>query len=798
MRSLLFNFKENKIKFINDIDVMEELYYFKSKVPSNNELEKFLSNNKENIEVKNYFGLEINNIEKKDIDYLIKKIKINISKIDYKIPLYNEYERNMFIVSRELVYNKVIYEYYRFPSKDLITSLKNRKNELEKELRNIPKLNLDEIIKREFTPDIEYGDKDTNISQSEKNFRKIYLEENKLREFKKLQLMLIFLNYFNIDELENTYLRVFYFYANEVGKNLTVCKKPSFVPIFKHLKPYYTRDELINLALNMELIKISDIENFSKIDQAMQLCNIVKENDISATNIIEHQKYIAINNQIGIIQYYSLQGSYFINKYMREKKQTNYRNILLEETIKSMWKLTLNSPPFDKPYILYRFVGEDSYLKNLRIGDFFKDDGFTSTTRDPFYRSSNYKFGQILIKINIPANKRGVGLSIEFYSNFPEEQEIILPPRSILRLDSKNENTPYYHIDNNFAESILTKYEFSLIGNEDIFLINKIPLPDKYNQIIDFLKLPQLFSFSIFERIRAFTNNYLDPISQFKTKIGDTVYTIIAENYDSTNAYKDFYAITTDIGFSLYSLINNFVTFFIEIGQINDKPIMAVNYYFKCSTINCKERINDYDLIFFLSKVAYYFHIEKVIIYSEYLSCDSTNRIKDDNSSYFFGGNYCVDFYQYLKYKKKRFFNKKDNINTSELRPAFSYYELDRLKKHSPREILSKDDRDEIYQIYIKTYIPNFEDENDNLKDFYIWMVENHCILIKKLNDKIRKIYNLNFPFNKDYYILDPYAFLYNRNIIPDYTAVNEKYSTPVQINEYRLDNTKNNISEAI
>src|SRR5439155_2826613 len=107
-------------------------------------------------------------------------------------------------------------------------------------------------------------------------------------------------------------------------------------------------------------------------------------------------KHIIVNNKIGIVQYYSLQGSYFMNKYLRNPN--DYKNELLEKAIFSMWELIDTAPSFDKSYILYRFINDDIYLKYLKIGDTFIDPSFISTTRDPFYKSETYKFGFILIK----------------------------------------------------------------------------------------------------------------------------------------------------------------------------------------------------------------------------------------------------------------------------------------------------------------------------------------------------------------------------------------------------------------
>src|SRR4029077_5822957 len=113
---------------------------------------------------------------------------------------------------------------------------------------------------------------------------------------------------------------------------------------------------------------------------------------------------------------------YFMNSYMRNLDKSAYYNEMLHNNIKKLWAVIKKCPAFDKEYILYRFVTDDSYISNLNVGDIFIDKGFMSTTRDPFYKSSEYKFGFILIKIKIPKNIKGVGLSIESFSNFSSEQ----------------------------------------------------------------------------------------------------------------------------------------------------------------------------------------------------------------------------------------------------------------------------------------------------------------------------------------------------------------------------------------
>jgi hypothetical protein len=108
--------------------------------------------------------------------------------------------------------------------------------------------------------------------------------------------------------------------------------------------------------------------------------------------------------------------------------------------------------------------------------------------------------------------------------------------------------------------------------------------------------------------------------------------------------------------------------------------------------------------------------------------------------------------------------------------------------------ILKKDDRDEIYQIYIKIYKSIFSEERFNLADFYVWLVENQCIHISLLVKKMVRIYKINSPFEQDYYVLDILAYLYNHNLIAEIPLLKESKkirskvtNRPLSKNEYRL-----------
>lgn len=766
---ILFDKETKTLKHTKSDIVIDNLYYGKIMVP----LKEHVTNYKKYTADKNiikYF--EQFNYNPNTI---IQNIKDSISKIDNKVPLYDEYTKNLYIIPKQYVHNKVVYESYRFPNKELKDILKGKRDKL--------KLVVDKIKKDKSL--------EQNLSQFEKStlihYNIIYKKASQIRGYNKLILMLNFLKQFNLSILETTYITVFYFYSNEAGKDITICKRPSFLPHFKHINPYYGRGELINLALNMELIKPDN--KYYDQKEIMKLCKLITKNDISADTLMKHQEHITTNDKIGIVRYYSLQGSYFINRYLRDKDPNSYENKILEDIIESMYELVNSAPSFDKDYTLYRFINNDSYLKHLKIGDTYIDPSFVSTTRDPFYGSELYKFGFILIKIKIPAHMVGVGLCIETYSDFPDEQEIILGPFSKLLLDKKDDDAIYYHHDNVKASNITTKYEFTYLGRDNLKLINKIT---PTLTTIDFLKISSVPTITLNEKIKLFIEKYVNEVFQFNTIINNKEYSMIAEWYDSTNAYKKFYASTNTDGFSLYSIYNDYILFFIELVEENNNTCMYVNYYFSKSNAVSKNIINDADFIDFLAKIAYYFGIMDVYLFASYESCDF-----ERSGQIYKGGTFCMDFYEYLKHKKKRFNNKDIIIDSTELKPKFSYYQLDRLKTLDPMLILNKSDPNEMYQIYTKTYKILVDETKQNLCDFYIWLIENHCVQLNFLVQNMYKIYETGNPFDNDYYVLDPGAYLNNRGLIDNYPLYKKNKNIGIGIglevnkNNYRLDMSK-------
>jgi hypothetical protein len=61
----------------------------------------------------------------------LKEFKINVSKIEDKIPLYDIKTENMYLILKFNVYDRVIHESYRFPEQALIDDIMYEEENLE-------------------------------------------------------------------------------------------------------------------------------------------------------------------------------------------------------------------------------------------------------------------------------------------------------------------------------------------------------------------------------------------------------------------------------------------------------------------------------------------------------------------------------------------------------------------------------------------------------------------------------------------------------------------------------------------
>lgn len=704
---ILYFIKDDKFAIVDKNIVMDILYEEIATVKPilNNKLYKYVNGK-----------FELSTVETK---INVNTIKKNISKINNKIPLYDIYSKQIYMIFKDNIYDYIIYHSYRFP-------------------------------------DTQFYNK--------------YIDEPKIINL---------LNNFDLKILEQTYVSTFYYYSNKVGKNLTLCIRPSFLPHLHYIKPYYTRSELINIGLNMGIIEPDNIY-YDKNNNLMDLCKKVQKNDISSDIILKHQEYIVQSKGIHASIYYTFHGSYFMNKYLRSNN--DIQNALIENNILILWKLIKHAPAFDKPYWLYRFVDNDEHINKLKINDIYTEKSFISTTRDPFYNNDKYQFGFILIKIKVRPNVPGSALCIETFSKFNLEEEIIFPPKTRLRLVAKDNNCKYYHIDSKFKQNIVTKYEFEFVDNLDIHIdVRTIIVPHIY---VDFNKLlKQTYDYSNFDiLVRNFIKTYVNKNYQFQTTINNILYTCIIEFYNSDSVYAPYYAIKNKNGLSIY--IQNPKTMNTSLVLEIDVNAIHVNYYSKFSYNDAYFDLNTRESITFISSIAYIFGIDKIIIHPHYNSCSDfinshTTKLNDQVTRILEMHNYRYDFYTYLT-TKQQWFDEQLTITA-----GFFYYELDSLHYICPTKILSKDDKDTLYQIYINN------SNITNITELYVFIVKNHSDKITILESKINKIFKTNNPFIHDYYILKPLEYLFNNKLIfsiPKITMKDDIVITSYNKSSYRLE----------
>ena len=465
--------------------------------------------------IEKIFNLEIKLNNEKD--------KNKLSKYENQIPMYDIRSERIYPINKKNLYNRLMISDYRFINDEIYDWLVNlyEKYKNIKERADIYKKNID-IIKN-----------------------------------------------YNIKILLDTSYKSLYKYSSNLGLKISICKRNSFNKFIEHLNPYYSKLELIKLGQNMNLIKNNiTLEDLLNKDIHYDICLKISHNDISVKEIENHHEYIYNNDLISWVCFYSFIGSFIFNNYLREN---SYINDILYNGLYKIVKLIENAPKLYESYNIYRFIWDDSYISKLKIGDIYIDNGFISTTRDPFYTPGLLgHFGLILIKINIPKNMSGVGIFIENYSLFPKEEELLLPPFTKLKLVSKDNKFKYYHINENFEKLINKKYEFDIVGvdyeqfykkydkkiysNYKYFNINNINLAglDRFHLIKHFIKL--------------YSNEYIISLN-----IDGNKYNLFYQWFNSTenSVYERLYFNKTSHGLllSIFDELNGYPYINIELGE---------------------------------------------------------------------------------------------------------------------------------------------------------------------------------------------------------------------------------------
>lgn len=600
------------------------------------------------------------------------KDKIKLSQYQDLIPMYDIYSQQIYPIKKQNIHHRLIDSDYRF-----IT------NEIKDWIENLyEKYKSDKIL----------GNKFKNNLQIIKNY--------------------------DIDTLIQTSYKTLYEYSPKLGLLVSICKRKSFDPFIKHLKPYYTKLELIKLGQNMKIIDDINIEKLLNQEFHYEICKTVSSNDVSYDEIKTHTDYIIKNDLISYVTFYSFIGSFLYNKVLRDN--SNIYNFFYEGISKLINGIK-TSPPLDNNYYLYRFIWDDSFIRDLNVGDFYMDKGFVSTTRDPFYSPGiNGNFGLTLVKINIP--KKVNGLMIENFSLFPKEEEFLLPPNSKLKLISKNDKFKYHHTNKEFEKLITKKYEFEYVETKYL-TIN--PTKNKIKEINDFKKYTVMGS----NRVMLF-KHFISDSNLIEIKLNGKKYLLYAMFFDSTetSSYKKLYynKIKDGLLISIYS--NGYPYLNIECGK--ELVVNFINqYYFYGKS---KQELNQelLDIVYEFGRIFYYKSAKIISCYRNFSNFNSNTFA----FSYFY--NHTI--YDYLK-------NKNKYLQFPFIKNNFGWFKIDQIFNSTDVTELNK-----VLGLNFKTK-----------KEIFIDICENNFILYDKMFELI------DFEIKDFYFTFEIYEKLQSENRLP-------------------------------
>jgi hypothetical protein len=635
-----------------------------------------------------------------------KSDKIKLSEYNEFIPMYDIYSEKIYPISKENLYYRLIECHSRFITEEIKQWITNKFKKT----------------------------KDANHSYN------LEIIEN-----------------YDIKTLLETSYKTLYKNSHKLGLSISICKRNSFNKYSRHLTPYYTKDELIKLGLNMKIINHESNSKLDLNDEQVhyKICKKISKNDISSQEILEHTKFIIASNISPLIANYSFMGSYYMNRYLRgvSKEPDHFLITIINKLASTM----MNSPQLNNDYYLYRFIWDDSFIKKLQIGDTFIDEGFISTTRDPFYSPGlKSNFGLILVKIKIPKNKN-IGLLIENLSLFPKEEEYLLPPKTELKLISKDNKFKYYHVNSQFENLIESKYEFELIGSK----FKPIKNINKYEsfKVLDHASA-NIYTHedSKIEIIRYFLRDFKVSNNQLNLEVDGRKYIIYYNWFDGTDSYKNLYYNKTGIHFTVYD-DNEYPYINIEFGDD-----MIVNYLNQFYFYNKKRAIDKLDMELIL-RFAYIFKYNTFRLYLEYENfsdISGTQHISASDTSYLYTNMYCNSLYMYLKENKKFYSNLEEYVDFFKF--DFGYWKLNKLLTSQ----MSSDLQSRFKSLY---------DKQLTIKEFIIDIIENNFYYYAKLNDLFIQ-YKIDNIFEKLYLDVDVGAYHQSKNNVIDKTVI------PYEINK--------------
>jgi hypothetical protein len=621
------------------------------------------------------------------------KDKIKLSKYQEYIPMYDIYSQQIYPIKKNNLHYRLIESHYRFINDEIHDWIKNKYNEYIDEYKINKKIKIKNIIQ--------------------------ILKKN-----------LDIIDNYELNILINTSYKTLYEFSMNLGLQISICKRKSFHPFIKHLKPYYSKNELIKLGSNMHLIDNDEIKLELLNDKNIHynICKKISSNDISYDEIKYNTEDIIMNNIISWITFYSYFGSFLFNKTLRKG---NYFNSFLYNGLQKIINLMKKSKELNSNYIVYRFIYSDEFLKDVNINSYFIDRGFISTTRDPFYSPGlDGDFGLILIKIHLPKNIKGIGLFIENFSLFPNEEEFLLPPYSKFKLLSKDDKFKYYHTNSQFEELINTKYELEYISTDYSNLSSY--------QIKNNIKVIDLKNYEPCGDTRLnIITNLIEKYNQINFELNNKTYEVHFMWFDGSigSSYSKLYVnkINDGIIFSLYD--NGYPYLNIEVGSELNINFLNLFYFYKDN----KKEMDD-ELLEIILHFGRIFYFKEAKIYHTYRNySEFINNYDLDSNIFLYNNFYNHTIYDYIKNNNKLF------NNNEYIKYELGWYNLDKfLNKKLPKNLIKK------YKFKYQNIKDNLIDIIENNFSIYNNFIEeiNNTDLIKLPDKKINLLKNNYCTFN--------------------------------------------------
>jgi len=625
----------------------------------------------------------IDKIYQNKIELKKKQDKIKLSNYSDYLPMYDIYSKRIYFIKNENIHYRLIDCHYRFINIEVKNWIKNQ------------------LVK----------EKNDEVKSILKNNLKI-------------------IDNYNLEILEETSYKTLYKFSPELGLSISICKRKSFHPYISHLKPYYTKSELIKLGQNMGIIKKMDQSKLVDKNLHYNICKKISNNDISRDLLKKFNKYIIDNKCLSWICYYSFTGSYILNDYLRFDKLMDKNNY---EGINKIVSVMKDSPELEKDYFFYRFSWDDDFLKDIKVGGTFMDKGFLSSTRDPFYSPGmKQEFGFILIKINVPKKSKGIGLFIENFSLFPKEEEFLIPPNTKLKLISKDEKFKYYHTNDEFEKRIVKKYEFELV-KADFNLIKNIKFINEEIPVINFnIEYNEDDIYNIIKQFNKNTNDF----KQFKILTENNEYIFNYQWFDSTNTYSKFYFNNIKDGILFTCYENGYPIIAIECG--NELVVNYLNKYYFGDDFRI---IDEDEILYIISFFAKTFKYKETRIYLRYNNFSKLDY-EIEESDLLYSRMFCDSLYQYIKTGNK--FYKNQNLEYN-----YGIWKLDKLlNKKISKEVSNR--------------LPE-ELKNMTWKNLIVEIIEKYFYLYNRLEEWL-EYYEEKFISN-NYLVFDVKSYLRSKNI---------------------------------